>query len=79
MVLSERGERDGVLARQLNAIRQCLQEGRKGPALSGFDMAIEGLYQHTDFHTMGRKFYSPDKAQLKSDQEDKLRKLGVTI
>ena len=48
-----------LLARQLIAIKQCLQQGRKGipDAIAGMDMAIEGLYPHTDFHKMGRKFY----------------------
>lgn len=69
-----------LLARQLNAIKQCLQQGRKGipDAIGGLDMAIEGLYSHTDSHKMGRKFYHlPIEGTLKPEREDKLRKLGV--
>ena len=71
-----------LLTRQLNAIKQCFQQGRKGipDAIGGLDMAIEGLYSHTDFHKMGRKFYHLTiEGTLKADQEDELRKLGVTI
>jgi hypothetical protein len=40
------------------AIKQCLQRGKKGipDPIEGLDLAIEGLYPHTDFHKMGRKF-----------------------
>lgn len=71
-----------LLARQLNAIKQCLQKGRKGiaDAIGGLDMAIEGLYLHTDFHKMGRKFYHLTiEGTLKPEQEEKLRKLGVKV
>lgn len=71
-----------LLARQLNAIKQCLQQGRKGipDAIGGLDMAIEGLYSHTDFHKMGRKFYHLTiEGTLKPKQEEKLRKLGMKV
>ena len=71
-----------LLARQLNAIRQCLQQGRKGrpDAIDGLDLAIEGLYPHTDFHKMGHKFYHLTlEGTLKPEQEDKLRKLGMKV
>jgi hypothetical protein len=43
-------------------------------------MALEGLYPHTDFHKMGRKFYHLTlEGTLKPEQEDKLRKLGVKV
>ena len=43
-------------------------------------MVIEGLYLHTDFHKMGRKFYLLTiEGTLKPAQEDKLRKLGVKV
>ncbi|HKU73973.1 MAG TPA: hypothetical protein VJR02_08650 [Pyrinomonadaceae bacterium] len=71
-----------LLARQLNAIKQCLQQGRKGiaDAIDGLDMAIEGLYPHTDFHKMGQRFFHLTiEGTLKPEQEDKLRKLGLKI
>jgi hypothetical protein len=48
-----------TLAYQLIAIKQSLQRGKKGipDAIAGLDLAIEGLFPHTDFHKMGRKFY----------------------
>ena len=44
------------------------------------DLAIEGLYPHTDFDKMGRKFYRRTiEGILKPDQEERLRKLGVKM
>lgn len=71
-----------LLAYQLIAIKQCLQRGRKGipDAVAGLDLAIDGLYPHTDFHKMGRKFYHRTiEGTLKPEQEGRLRKLGVKI
>jgi hypothetical protein len=71
-----------LLARQLIAIKQCLQQGRKGipDAIEGLDLALEGLCPHTDFHKMGRKFYHLTiEGTLKPAQEERLRKLGVKI
>jgi hypothetical protein len=71
-----------LLAHQLTAIKQCLERGRKGipDAIAGLDLAIEGLYQHTDFHKMGRKFYHRTlEGTLRPEQQDILRKLGVKI
>ena len=49
-------------------------------AIGGLDMAIEGLYSHTDSHKMGRKFYHlPIEGTLKPEREDKLRKLGMKV
>jgi len=71
-----------TLAYQLIAIKQSLQRGRKGipNAIAGLDLAIEGLYLHTDFHKMGRKFYHRTiEGNLKPEQEEKLRQLGVKL
>jgi hypothetical protein len=71
-----------TLAYQLIAVKQSLQRGQKGipDAIAGLDLAIEGLYQHTDFHKMGRKFYHRTiEGTLKPEQEERLRKLGVKI
>jgi hypothetical protein len=56
--------------------------GKKGisDAIAGLDLAIEGLFPHTDFHKMGHKFYHRTiGGALKPEQEERLRKLGVTI
>lgn len=71
-----------LLAHQLMAIKQCLERGRKAipDAIAGLDLAIEGLYQHTDFHKMGRKFYHRTlEGTLRPEQQDILRKLGLKI
>lgn len=71
-----------LLAHQLMAIKQCLERGRKGipDAIAGLDLAIEGLYQHTDFHKMGCEFYHRTlEGTLRPEQQDILRKLGVKI
>ena len=49
-------------------------------AIAGLDLAIESLYQHTDFDKMGRKFYHRTlEGTLRPEQQDMLRKLGVKI
>lgn len=71
-----------TMAYQLIAIKQSLQRGPKGipDAISALDLAIEGLYPHTDFYKMGRKFYHRTiEGNLKPQQEEKLRNLGVKI
>ena len=51
-----------LLAHQLMAIRQCLERGRTGmvDALAGLDLAIESLYQHTDFHKISHQVISEE-------------------
>jgi hypothetical protein len=71
-----------TLAYQLHAIKQSLQEGKKGvpDAIAGLNLAIEGLFPHTDFHKMGHKFYHRTiEGALKPQQEEKLRQLGVKL
>jgi hypothetical protein len=71
-----------LLAHQLMAIKQFLQRGRKGipDAIKGLDLAINGLYPHTDFHKMGQKFYHLTiEGRLKPEQEEKLRQLRVKM
>jgi hypothetical protein len=71
-----------TLAYQLIALKQSLQNGRKGirEAIAGLDLAIESLYPHTDFHKMGHKLYHRTiEGTIKPKQEDRLRKLGVKI
>lgn len=71
-----------TLAYQLIAIKQSLQRGNKGipDAIAGLDLAIEGLYSHTDFHKMAHKFYHLTiEGTLKPKQEERLRELGVKL
>ena len=71
-----------TLAYQLIAIRQSLERGHKGiqDAIAALDLAIEGLFPHTDFYKMGHKFYLRTiEGTLKPKQEEKLRQLGVKL
>lgn len=71
-----------TLAYQLIALKQCLERGKRGipDAIAGLDMAIETLYPHTDFYSIGRKFYHRTiEGTLKPEQEQTLRKLGVKM
>ena len=69
------------LAQQLTAIRQSL-ESRKGipDAIAGLNLAIYGLFDHTDFNKVSRKFYRQRlDGKLRPKQENKLRELGMKI
>ena len=71
-----------LLAHQLMAIKQSLQRGRKGipDAIAGLDLAIDGLYPHTDFHKAGHRLYLRRlEGNLKPKQEEKLRELGIRL
>jgi hypothetical protein len=44
------------------------------------DLALEGLYPHTDFFQIAHKFYLQTiEGTLKPKQEEKLRELGVRL
>jgi hypothetical protein len=47
------------LAFQLIAIKQSLERGSKGipDALEGLELAIVGLYPHTNFHKLGQRLF----------------------
>ncbi|MCA1577057.1 MAG: hypothetical protein LC794_06800 [Acidobacteria bacterium] len=69
-----------VLAFQLTGIKQSLERGRKGipEAIEAFELAIEGLYPHTDFHNIPHKLYRRAIAgTIKRRQEELVRELGV--
>ena len=48
-----------VLAYQLIAVKQALRRGGKGiaVAIADLELAIESLYQHTEFYKIGHKLY----------------------
>ena len=71
-----------TLAYQLIAIKQSLQRRPKGipDAIAALDLAIDGLFPHTDFYKMGHKFYLRTiEGTLKPQQEEKLRQLGGKV
>jgi hypothetical protein len=68
------------LAFQLIAVKQSLQQGRKGmqEALEALDLAIESLYPHTQFHKMGHQLHRRAlEGTITFNQEELVRKLGV--
>jgi len=70
------------LAQQLTAIRQSLESGRKGipDGIEALNLAIDGLFEHTDFNKIIRKLYRQRlDGILKPKQEEKLRELGVKL
>ena len=71
-----------ALAQQFTAIRQSLEQGRKGipDVIEGLDLAIDALYSHTDFHKVSHKLYRLRlDGAIEPNQEEKLRELGVKI
>ena len=54
------------------AIKQCLQRGQSEmpDAVSGLDLAIDGLYPHTDFH-------SPLRFELRDPCETVVKNLRI--
>ena len=71
-----------TLAYQLIEIKQSLKRGQKGitDAIAGLDLAVEALYPHTDFYNMGRTFFQRTiEGNVKPEQEEKLRQLGVKL
>lgn len=71
-----------LLAQQLTAIRQSLEQGPKGipDAIAGLNLAIDGLFDHTDFNKVSRKLYRQRlDGTLRPKQEEKLQELGVKI
>jgi len=48
-----------ALAQQFTAIRQSLEQGRKGipDAIEALDLAVDSLYSHSDFHTVSHNLY----------------------
>lgn len=71
-----------ALAQQFTAIRQSLEQGRKGipDAIEALNLAIDGVFDHTDFNKMSRKLYRQKlEGTISTTQEEKLRELGVKI
>lgn len=70
------------LALQFVSFKQALERGRKGipEVIEGLEVAIDSLYEHTEFHRVGRKLYWQKlEDTITSKQEKRLRKLGAKI
>lgn len=47
-------------------------------AIAGLDLAVESLFQHSDFYKVARKLYQQKiEGTIKPTQGEKLRELGV--
>ena len=55
-----------ALAYQLIAIKQSLERGRKADAIKGLDLAIDGLYPHTNFTRSATGYICGDWKELSS-------------
>ncbi len=69
-----------LLAQQLTEIRKSIERGRKGipDATKGLELAIETLFQHTQFHKLGHKLYRRTiEGTITPKQEKLICKLGV--
>ena len=65
------------LAQQFIAIKQSLERRRKGipNARKAIDLAIENLFQYTEFHKMGHRFYRRTiEGKTTPKQQEKFRK-----
>ena len=61
------------LKRQINGLK-------KQQALAAIERAIDCLYEHSDFRSVGREmFLTAIAGELTTDQEEVLRHLGVKI
>jgi hypothetical protein len=71
-----------ALAYQFIAIKQSLQRGPKGiaEAITGINQAIEHLYPHTEFNTLGRRVFSLTiESTITGKQEDLITALKKSL
>jgi hypothetical protein len=76
------GEPQAALALGINLIelKRRITALNMHDALDAIDVAIDCLYNHSDFHTVGRGlFETAVKGKLTTDKESLLRQLGVEI
>ena len=71
-----------ALAYQFTALKQSLQRGPKGiaDAITGINQAIESLYPHTEFNTLGRHVFSLTiESTITGKQEDLITALKKSL
>jgi hypothetical protein len=76
------GEPQSALALGINLIelKRRITALNMHDALEAIDVAIDCLYNHSDFHSVGRGlFESAIEGKLTTDKESLLRQLGVEI
>jgi hypothetical protein len=76
------GEPQAALALGINLVelKRRISDLDMHDALEAIDVAIDCLYSHSDFHSVGRGlFVSAIEGNLTTDKESLLRQLGVEI
>ena len=69
-----------TLGIHLVELKQRISDLNMHDALEAIDVAIDCLYNHSDFHSVGRGlFESAIEGKLTADKESLLRQLGVEI
>ena len=69
-----------TLGIHLVELKQRINDLNMHDALEAIDVAIDCLYNHSDFHSVGRGlFESAIEGKLTSEKESLLRQLGVVV
>ena len=65
---------------RLAVLKQLILDLQMPDALTGLDVAINCLFEHSDFRSVGRELFQVAvEGRLTIEQEDLLRQLGVRI
>ena len=69
-----------TLAYRFTVLKQEIQGLRMQEAIEAIDHAVDCLYEHSEFRTVGREmFLTAIKGELTTDKEQMLRQLGIRI
>jgi hypothetical protein len=69
-----------TLGFHLTELRRWIDGLMKHKALAAIDRAIDCLYEHSDFRSVGRElFLTAIAGELTTDKEELIRHLGITI
>ena len=69
-----------TLAFHLTSLKQDIEGLRMHEALASLDRAIDCLFEHSEFRSVGREmFLTAIKGELTTDKEEMLRQLGIRI
>jgi hypothetical protein len=69
-----------TLGYRLTELKQCIRDLDMHEALQEIELALDCLYEHSDFHSISREMFGTAIAgRLTTDKEELLRKLGVRL
>ena len=61
-------------------LKQLILDLRTPEALTGLDLAIDGLFEHTEFRSVGRELFQiAVEGRLSGEQLDTLHELGIRV